>query len=473
MDMVNPDPQAARPGRLMPNALSTTDVLAASLANTAPAMSFFFSFAAIAAAAGVASPLAIIVAAIAVLLKINSLVQFTRVTPSAGSYISYIGKTFGPVPGVMTAWALAFGYIIAVGYVIAVIGGWTSLILAQFLHVQVPWELISMVFVGVVGYLVYRGVQISTRWAVVTFGFEMLLILVGMVAIVVTSGGHWNFASFNPANVQHGLSGIGLAFPLAVFLFIGVGNPGAMVEETRDARRAVPRAIYTSTIFVSVVYLLMAWTTSVSFHNHVGAITGASVPFVTAASRALGPVSILVYLAGLTSTFASLIGATNAQTRMIFSAGREGLLPFGLGKVSRRATPWVALVVYLGFSLVMTLIWASHGGGPLDMAGVIATLGTIPIAMVYLVLNIAVPVYFLRHHREVYSPWGHLVVPILGCCFLILPLWGLVQPNQPAPFNLFPWVVLAWLVMGAIYALIRRRQVPDLAHRVGSVIADE
>lgn len=462
----------AQPPRLMKNALGTSDVLAASLANTAPAMSFFFSFAAIAAAAGVASPLAIVVAAIAVLLKINSLVEFTKVTPSTGSYISYIGKTFGPIPGVMTAWALAFGYIVAVGYVMAVIGGWTSSMFQQFLHVNIPWQLICLVFVLFVGWLVYRGVRISTRWAVVTFGFEMLLILIGMIAIVITNGGHLNFASLNPAHLKNGLSGIGLAFPLAVFMFIGVGNPGAMVEETRDARRAVPRAIYIATIFVTVVYLLMAWTTSVSFHNNVAAISGASVPFVTAASRALGPVSILVYLAGLTSTFASLIGATNAQSRMIFSAGREGLLPTVLGRVTKHSTPSGALLLYLGAAFVLTLIWGSHGG-PLTVAGLLGTLGTIPIAVVYLVLNIAVPVYFLRHHRGDFSIWKHLIVPVLGCLFLILPLWGLVQPNQPAPFNLFPPIVLGWLVVGAIYAIIRRHQVSDLAQRVGSIVADE
>ena len=64
-------------------------------------------------------------------------------------------------------------------------------------------------------------------------------------------------------------------------------------------------------------------------------------------------------------------------------------------------------------------------------------------------------------------------MPVLGCLFLILPLWGLVQPNQPAPFNLFPPIVLGWLVVGAIYAIIRRHQVPDLAQRVGSIVADE
>ncbi len=124
--------------RLVRNSLGMADILGVSLANTAPAMSFFFSFALIAGAAGVASPLAIIVAAVAILLKINSLVEFTRVTPSTGSYISYIGKSFGAVAGIITAWALGFGYIVAVGYVMAVMGGWSSLILSKFFYLSIP-----------------------------------------------------------------------------------------------------------------------------------------------------------------------------------------------------------------------------------------------------------------------------------------------------------------------------------------------
>lgn len=458
--------------RLHKNTLTTADILGVSLADTAPAMSFFFSFAVIAGAAGVASPLAIIVAAVAILLKVNSLTEFTRVTPSSGSYISYIGKTFGAIPGVLTAWALAFGYIVAVGYVMAVMGAWTALILSQFLHVSVPWELITVIFVGFVMFLVYRGVKVSARWAMASFFFELLLIVVSMVAMVATNASHLSFASFNPSHIKNGLSGLGLAFPLAIFMFIGVGNPGAMVEETRNARRAVPRAIYTATIFVGVIYVLMAWTTSLVFHNNATTIAGLSVPFVTAASKALGPFAILVYLAGLTSTFSSLLGATTAQTRIIFSAGREQLLPHGLGKVSQYGTPWVSLVVYSIFALVLTLLWASHGSA-INVAGEMGSLGTIPIALVYVALNVALPVYFLRQHRKSFSIWRHLIIPILGVAFLILPLWGLIEPGQPSPYNLFPWIILAMLVVGIGYAWLRQRQIPNLKDKVGSIVADE
>ncbi len=459
--------------RLRQNSLSTMDILGVSLADTAPAMSFFFSFAAIAAAAGVASPLAIIVAAVAVLLKLNSLTEFTKVTPSSGSYVSYIGKAFGAIPGVMTAWALSVGYIIAVGYVMAIMGGWTSLILSKYVHISVPWEPITIVFVALVSFLVYRGVKISARWATIAFVFELLLIIISMVAIVITNSSHINFASFEPSLVSRGISGMGLAFPLAVFLFIGVGNPGAMVEETRNARRSVPRAIYIATIIATVIYVLMAWTTSIAFHNNASTIAGLSAPFVTAADKALGPVSVLVYLAGLTSTFSSLIGATTAQTRIIFSAGREKLLPSVLGKLSDRyGTPVTSLIAYSVIALIITLLWASHGN-PLNIAGDIATLGTIPIILVYLALNLALPVYFFREHRDKFSILRHLIIPILGVAALVLPLWGMIKPGQPYPFNVFPWIVLALLVVSFVFGVVRSRQIPDLGQKIGSVLADD
>jgi len=460
-------------GRLRKNSLSTGDILGVSLADTAPAMSFFFSFAAIAVAAGIASPWAIIVAAIAILLKLNSLTEFTKVTPSSGSYISYIGKAFGAIPGVMTSWALTGGYIVAVGYVMAVMGGFTSVILTKYAHITIAWEPITIVFVAFVSYLVYRGVRVSAKWAVASFTFELTLILVSMIAIVATHASHLTFESFDPGKISRGISGLGLAFPLAVFLFIGVGNPGAMVEETRNARKAVPRAIYTATIGITILYVLMAWTTSVAFNNNVSKIGGLAAPFLTAADKALGPFSILVYLAGMVSTFSSLLGATTAQTRIIFSAGREGLLPGFLGTLNKKhKTPMGSLLLYSVVALAITLIWASRGN-PLDIAGDIATLGTIPIILVYLALNFALPVYFLKHHRSKFSFFRHLVIPILGAAALILPLWGLVKPGQPYPFNIFPYIVLAFLVISLIFAIIRSRQMPDLGSRVGSIVADE
>src|SRR5258707_5334509 len=80
--------------RLQRGALHLIDIATATMANVAPAMSFYFSFALIAAAAGIASPLTIIVAGIAIALLGNTLAEFSRSIPSTGSFITFIRKTF-------------------------------------------------------------------------------------------------------------------------------------------------------------------------------------------------------------------------------------------------------------------------------------------------------------------------------------------------------------------------------------------
>ncbi|MHB1683712.1 MAG: carbon-nitrogen hydrolase family protein [Bacilli bacterium] len=101
---------------------------------------------------------------------------------------------------------------------------------------------------------------------------KLILIMVAGIAMLVSNAGHLSFEMFNPLRVKNGLSGIGLAFPLAVFLFIGVGNPAPMVEEVRNPRKSVPLAIFTSTIFVTVIYLFMAWATTIAFHSNIAQI---------------------------------------------------------------------------------------------------------------------------------------------------------------------------------------------------------
>lgn len=458
--------------RLKKGELGTADIFSAALANTAPAMSFFFSFGAIAVAAGLGSPLAIAVAALVVLLKINSLMEFTKVMPSTGSYISYIGRTFGGVVGTMTAVALTFGYILAVGYVMAILGEWTSMTLSKFAGINIPWQVLGIILTAFVGYLVIRGVKISTKWAVATFLFELALIVISGIFMLVAKHGQIEWQSFSPAHVTGGVKGLGLAFPLAVFMFIGVGNPAPMVEETRNPRRSVPLAMLTSTVFVTVLYLFMALVTITAFGGNMHALDNSSVPYVDAGQKVMGGALILVYLAGFTSTFASLIGATNGQTRMIFSAAREGMLPKALAKTGRRQTPWAAIVFYMSAAMVIILIWGAFAS-PLDVAGLVATLGTIPVALVYLVLNIALPVYYVRHHRDKIRVWRHFVFPLLGTAAMIMPFWGLIQPGQPSPFNLFPYIVLVWLIFAAIYAVIVNKRDPSLKERVGSILAED
>ena len=64
-------------------------------------------------------------------------------------------------------------------------------------------------------------------------------------------------------------------------------------------------------------------------------------------------------------------------------------------------------------------------------------------------------------------------MPILGVLAIGFPLWGLVQPGQSVPVNLFPWISLGIVVVALIYAAILTRRDRTLGDRVGSIIADQ
>jgi amino acid transporter len=89
--------------RLRQGVLGLLDISAATMANIGPAMSFYFGFGFLAITTGLASPLVIVVAGVAIAFLGNTLSEFTKVMPSTGGFITFVGKTFGARTGVTTA----------------------------------------------------------------------------------------------------------------------------------------------------------------------------------------------------------------------------------------------------------------------------------------------------------------------------------------------------------------------------------
>src|SRR5947209_3664588 len=78
--------------RLQRNALSVFETISATLANLAPAEGIFLSVGLVVAFMGSRAPWAFSIAMLAVLTLGNTMAQFSRVRPSAGSFVSYIGN---------------------------------------------------------------------------------------------------------------------------------------------------------------------------------------------------------------------------------------------------------------------------------------------------------------------------------------------------------------------------------------------
>src|SRR6202162_3739890 len=129
--------------RLRQNSLGLPQIIASTLANIAPAMSFYFGFGVIVAGAGVGAPLTILLAMLVVLFLTNTLAEFSRYRPSTGSFVTFIGMAFGPAAGAAASIVVTVGYCIAAASAVVISGGWAHSTWLQFVGGDIPWQALS------------------------------------------------------------------------------------------------------------------------------------------------------------------------------------------------------------------------------------------------------------------------------------------------------------------------------------------
>ncbi len=304
--------------------LGTADLTASTVANIGPGIDFYFAFGVIAVTAGVAAPLTIIAAGVAVALLAFVVAEFTKAEPSAGSFITYVETSLGARAGVVTAILVAVGFTVAIAGVFAMSGGMVALTLDHYTSWHPLWEPLSLLLtIGAIR-LTARGLRLSTSAVGLAVVLQVAIMLVVCVVTLVDQRAHLSGIPFSWAHLTGGLAGLSAGFPLALYMFIGWENGPALAEECRDPRRTVPRALYMSIAIGTGLFVLFAYATVTGFGYDVSSIGRSSVPFLTVADRYLGTAALLAWLAGIVSVLATLIAGVNSQARMLFDEGAPG-----------------------------------------------------------------------------------------------------------------------------------------------------
>jgi len=86
-------------------------------------------------------------------------------------------------------------------------------------------------------------------------------------------------------------------------------------------------------------------------------------------------------------------------------------------------------------------------------------IGTVPILVVYLIANIALPVWVLTTNRPGFRPVKHVLIPLIGSAVLVYGVYEFVQPSQPPPANVFwAWILAIVVVAVAATAIVYVRR---------------
>jgi len=173
-------------------------------------------------------------------------------------------------------------------------------------------------------------------------------------------------------------------------------------------------------------------------------------------------------LVALLSAVGAGLGCASVGARMLFALGRDGLLDRRLGRVSTgSATPFVALALELGLTLVAIVSFAIAGTAPINVFFYLATMGILSLLVMYVVTNIGALRYLFFSGAQRARTW-EIVFPLGGIAFALYTLYKNLWPVPAYPFNIFPYVVAAWLAVGLAAAWLA----PGVAARVASGLVD-
>ena len=466
--------------RLQRNALSLFETISATLANLAPAEGIFLSVGLTVAFMGSRAPWAFLIAMIAVFTLGNTMSEFSRVRPSAGSFVSYIGnslRSYSPRLALLVSTAcfvlLTISYPITIAAVVVFLGSWVNSLIPAL-----NWMLVAVAAVVLATPLLLRGVVISTIWAFIFFLIEAVGLILLSIAVLILAGGNIGVPFTNLGGTA-GLGGLALAFPIAISGFVGWENSGALAEEAKNPRRDIPITVFASIFIVGMIYVLSSYAAVAGFagiqaKDPMGNLSVDPAPYLTLAQHYIPWFAVIVGIVGVTSSVGCYIAAANSQTRITFNSAREGLLPSVFARVTKGAkpVPYVSVLLYAGLTLALIIIpgiWIM----PTNIFAYEATIGTVPIVLVYLLANLALPLYFWRNARNQFNWFKHVIVPLIGVGVLALPIWGFFAPGQTPPFNYFGWFFLGLIVISVAWAVYVMTARPQATASLGTMIADE
>ena len=465
------------PARLQGGVLTIPNAIALSAAAMAPVLAVVLNAPAAAAAAGGALPLSFLIAFVAAALVGNTVVQFARRLPSAGSFYTFNSQGLGPAAGFFTGWLFWIGYAVLAPGLFCAFGAFVHDYVATTLGFDVHWWIFSLAAMAVILGLSLRSIKASVNLDLALLVIEVLIFVV-LAVIAISTAGHGNTgAVFLPSMSPTGFTGVGLGVVFGLLSFIGFDAAATLGEETRNPKRSIPLAIIGALGAVGAFYVFVMYALTAGYRvNEPKQMSGFlqdTNPFVTVAERVAPWLLQPVEIAAIFGIFSCFMAIHNTTVRVMFSMGRDGVLPGTLGKVHDRwFSPHVAAYVQTAFTVVVGLgtgTWL--GPGATGAYGFTGAIGTVAIVIVYILANIALVRYFRDKPERRFLT--HVVIPILGVLALLYPLYSVSAPGQSFPYNLVPLVILVWIAAGVALYLYYRTKAPQKIAALGSFMAED
>jgi len=293
--------------------------------------------------------------------------ELSSMVPKEAAEYNYTKLAFGRSMAFIVGWALLLAMVIATSTVSIGFAGYfgqlfSTPVLPVALGIIIIFSLINL-------WGIKQSSNINIVATLIEAGGLVLVIIVGMLFFNPNID-----IMYSPAGFAGIMSGAALMF----FAFIGFENVANMSEETKNARKVVPKALLLSLAISTAFYMMV----SIAAVSVVGweALSTSSAPMSMILGNVLGPnAAALMSVIALFSTGNTILISLIVASRMMYGMARDSSLPKALAKINPRTkTPLIGVLVTMVLAVLFVMV------GDISF---IAKLTTASIFVAYIFVN--------------------------------------------------------------------------------------
>ncbi|MBW1620302.1 amino acid permease [Lactiplantibacillus plantarum] len=386
--------------------------------------------------------LSFVLAAIVCAVAAMCYAEFASVLPIAGSAYSYGNIVYGEMIGWIIGWALVLEYVLAVATVAVGWAAYFNSFIAGF-GLKLPKAItgsfdpahgtyinvVAILIVCLIAWIIDTGLKTSIRLnniiVVVKLAIIVLFLLVGSFYVKPS-----NWTPFAPFGGTGILKGAAVVF----FAYLGFDAVSSSAAEVKNAKRNMPIGIIGTLVICTIFYILVSGVLT-------GMVSYKQLNVDDAVAFALqlvhqNFVAGIISIGALAGMFTMMVTMIYSSSRLLYSIGRDGLLPRFLGKIDKHHAPKNAmLTVTIVISILAGLI-------PLDQLANLVNIGTL-IAFAFVSFGILL----LRRNPKLNAIKGFRVplYPVLPIISGLLCLFMMTQLSMET------WLAsLVWFLLGLI-----------------------
>ncbi len=366
-----------------------------------------------------------------------------REWPIAGSVFSYVQRTINPHVGFIAGWLILIDYALIPALVLSI-----GALFLNMLIPSIPIWLALLISVLVDTVINYVGVELADKENMALF----IIQLAGIAAFLVTGviyiwkgGGAvaFNLDPIFQASKFH-IDFIATALSIAVVTLLGFDAMTTLAEETEHPQKFIPPGMIVTLMIIGFLFIAETYIARL-IHPAIEGFEP-ETGFINAIVMAIGgePLKIYILIAFVLSlAFGTALNSQLAASRILYSMGRDKLIPGIFGKVHPKyKTPFVATITFGIVTFAIANLIGIESLSKLVNYGAMTS---------YMMLNVAVFWFFFikKGHRGLGGFFNHLLFPFMGFIVIAYVWYGFDPITKIAG--------TCWLILGIIYGAVKSK----------------